>query len=403
MTDLQARASLDTVGHEAQAADAPALRVLHFYSHYFPDSFGGAEQVINQICRSTAAHGVRSSVLTLSPRPRPRTVQVDGHLVHRCPVDFTVASNRFSLRAVPALRRLAADADVLHYHFPWPFGDLAHLLSGVRRPFVVTYHSDVVRQRLLLQAYRPLRAWFLGQARALVASSPQYLASSDVLQAYRHKVRVIPNAMDPATLPPPEPDACRRWRARFGQRFFLFVGVLRYYKGLHVLLEALRGTDLAVAVVGSGPMQAPLQAQARRLGLDRVHFLGRVSEQDKASLIEACHGLVFPSHLRSEAFGMSMLEAAMRARPLICCEIGTGTTHINVDGVTGLVVPPEDPAALRAAMLRLRGDAELAARMGQAARERFYALFTSDRMGAAYARLYDDCVRQPAGLVPSVA
>lgn len=380
-----------SVDRPGRAADVAPLRVLHFYSHYFPDSFGGAEQVINQICRSTAVHGIESEVLALSPAPQPPRIVIDGHAVHRNPVDFTIASNRFSLRAIRTLRRLAERADVLHYHFPWPFGDLAHLLSGVRRPFVVTYHSDVVRQRLLLKAYRPLRTWFLSRACALVASSPQYLATSDVLQALQGKVRIIANGMDPASLPPPEPDAQVRWQARLGKRFFLFVGVLRYYKGLHVLLEALSGSDIAVAIVGAGPMTRELEAQAQRLGLQRVAFLGRVSEQDKASLIDACYGFVFPSHLRSEAFGMSMLEAAMRAKPLVCCEIGTGTTYINVNGVTGLVVPPADPAALRTALQRLLDDPAAARRMGDAARARFLELFTSERMGADYAHLYRDC------------
>jgi rhamnosyl/mannosyltransferase len=79
---------------------------------------------------------------------------------------------------------------------------------------------------------------------------------------------------------------------------------------------------------------------------------------------------------------------------MVCCEIGTGTSYINVDGETGFVVPPEDPAALRGAMERLRSDGAQAARMGAAARQRFEKLFTAQSMAREYQQLYREiCAR----------
>jgi len=105
---------------------------------------------------------------------------------------------------------------------------------------------------------------------------------------------------------------------------------------------------------------------------------------------------VFPSHLRSEAFGVTLLEGAMHARPLISSEIGTGSSYVNIDGETGIVVPPADPAALRAAMRRLQDDPALAAQMGARARARFESLFTAQQMGEAYLALYRKVLDQPA-------
>jgi glycosyltransferase involved in cell wall biosynthesis len=364
------------------------LRVLHFYSHYHPDTFGGGEQLINQICRGTSTLGVENTVLTLSPTAAPPLVRVDGHEVHRCRIDFTIASNRFSLAIVGRLRALAAQVDLVHCYYPWPWGDLACLLAGVRKPLVVSQLSDIVKQRVLQFVHRPVEALLLRRAGAIVATSPNYVRGSAVLARHPDKVQVIPVGLDDRDYPPADPALREQWRARVGERFFLFVGVLRYYKGLEYLLEALAGTNIRVVLVGTGPREAFLKQRARELRLDNLSFLGRVSEADKRALLELCHGFVFPSHLRSESFGVSLLEAARYGKPMICCEIGTGTSFVNIDGETGLVVPPADPAALRQAMQRLDTDAALAARFGAGARRRFLEVFQMQAMAEAYLATY---------------
>jgi rhamnosyl/mannosyltransferase len=166
------------------------------------------------------------------------------------------------------------------------------------------------------------------------------------------------------------------------------VGVLRYYKGLHVLLQAARHSNYPIAIAGAGPMESELKRQAEDLGLNHVHFLGYLDESDKKALIEGSLGVVFPSHLRSEAFGISLLEGAMCAKPMISSEIGTGTTFINIHQQSGLVVPPTDPQALHQAMQALWTDLEAASTMGQRARERYLQMFTARQMAQAYFQLY---------------
>jgi rhamnosyl/mannosyltransferase len=274
--------------------------------------------------------------------------------------------------------------------------DMAHFLARIAKPTVVTYHSDIVRQKALLKLYEPLRRRFLESVDTIVATSPNYLASSAVLDRYRDKTRVITFGLDKSSYPEPDQARLDHWRARVGPKFFLFVGVLRYYKGLHILLDAMAGTDYPVVIVGAGPIEAELKARARRLGLKRVQFVGAVNDLDKAALLKLCYAVAFPSHLRSEAFGISLLEGAMYGKPMISSEIGTGTTYINVHGETGLVVPPSDHEALRAAMTRLWHDPQMAQEMGQRAEARYWRLFTSAQMADNYARLYEELVRRRA-------
>jgi glycosyltransferase involved in cell wall biosynthesis len=374
------------------------MRVLHFYKTYYPDSVGGIEQVIRQLCVGTGRLGVVNQVLSLSRHKDLRPFEFEGHMVRRVPLNFEIASNACSLAAIGELARLAAASDVVHYHFPWPFMDLAHFMARVKKPSVLTYHSDIVRQKHLLRLYQPLKHRFLQSVDTIVATSPNYLASSAVLDRYRDKTRIITYGLDKGTYPRPDPARLADWRARVGPRFFLFVGVLRYYKGLHILLDAVAGTDYPVVIVGAGPIERELKAHAERLGLRHVMFVGAVDDLDKVALLELCYAVAFPSHLRSEAFGISLLEGAMFGKPMISSEIGTGTSYINIDQQTGLVVPPSDPAALRAALRTLWDDPGRARAMGVRAQARYHELFTSEQMAASYTELYRELVARHAAL-----
>ena len=374
------------------------MRVLHFYKTYYPDTLGGIEQVIRQLCVGTGRLGVTNSVLSLSPQKHLRPYAFEGHTVHRLTHDFELASTPVSFKAIGALARMAAEADVVHYHFPWPFMDLAHFLARVAKPTVLTYHSDIVRQKLLLPLYWPFRRRFLHSVDAIVATSPNYLATSRVLHRYRDKTRVITYGLDRSTYPAPDPARLARWRQVAGPRFFLFVGVLRYYKGLHILLDALAGLEYPVVIVGAGPIEQELKAHALRLGLNHVRFVGAVDDADKAALLTLCYAVAFPSHLRSEAFGISLLEGAMYGKPMISSEIGTGTTYINIHNDTGLVVPPSCPRSLRAALRTLWENPELAAAMGRRAEARYWELFSADEMAASYLALYRELVARRASL-----
>jgi len=266
----------------------------------------------------------------------------------------------------------------------------------VKKPYVVTYHSDIVRQRHLLKLYRPLMRRFLDGADRIVAASPNYVHTSDVLKEYSAKTRVITYGLNKTSYPQPDAERMAQWKAKLGERFFLFVGVMRYYKGLHILLDALKGVDYPVVILGAGPLEKQLHAQATKLGLRNLHFLGRLGDEDKVALLELSYAIVFPSHLRSEAFGISLLEGAMFGKPMISSEIGTGTSYINIHDETGLVVPPSNPEAFRDAMRTLWENPSQARAMGVKAEARYRQLFTSEEMGQKWVQLYEELLEEKA-------
>lgn len=362
------------------------MRVLHVYRTYFPDPEGGLQEAIRQICRSVRPLGIESNIFCLSPQPVPQRLEIDDTVTWRSRSFAAPAS--CDLGGPDAWRlfsRLCAEHDVIHYHFPWPFADLLHLTVRPAARAVMTYHSDIVRQATLARLYAPLMRRMTDSMEAIVATSPSYAASSPFLSDARVKkrVRIIPLGIEDLRLhypqPEPLPDA---------EPYFLFVGVLRYYKGLTTLIEAAKRVKARIVIAGEGPEGPALKQLARETGSDTVTFAGRVSEAEKYRLLAGCRAFVLPSHQRSEAFGMVLVEAASYARPLISCEIGTGTSYVNADGETGFVVPPGDPDALAGAMNRLLEDDALANRFGAAARQRYEKLFSAKALGSAYAALY---------------
>lgn len=363
------------------------MKVLHFYKTFSENQYGGGESFIRHLTHATAQLGCDNTVLSLATEPGP-TTQTEYYRHIQAKENISIASTSFSLSVFSKFSQLAAEADLIHYHFPWPFMDVVHFLTRTGKPSVVTYHSDIVRQKNLLRVYQPLMHRFLDSVDVIAATSPNYVASSPVLQRHINKTQAIPIGLEESLYPKANATAVCALQQRFGARFFLFVGVLRYYKGLQYLLDACVQSPWPLVVVGAGPVEQELKKQAVRLNLKNIHFIGQTDEQSKADLLGACYAVVFPSHLRSEAFGISLLEGAMFGKPMVCSEIGTGTSYVNENQVTGLVVRPADSSALKQAMQKLWDTPSLAAQYGVAARQRYLNLFTAENMGRAYAEVY---------------
>ena len=368
------------------------LAVTHVYRTYFPDPPGGVQEAIRQIALATTQQGVANTIYTLSTQPDPKVLQrPEGRVVREKSWAEPASCNLGAAAAFKTFSRLAKDSDVMHYLFPWPFADVLHAAVRPQCPALMTYISDVVRQRWLGAAYAPLMWRTLRQMKLIVANSPAYARTSPVLSHpdIRGKVRMIPLGIEESSYRKVgDPAVFKRLGLAVGEPFFLFIGVLRYYKGAHFLIKAAQGLGAKVVIAGSGPKGGELQALATENAASNVVFAGQVSDAEKVALLQGCRALVLPSHLRSEAYGMVLVEAAMFGKPLVSCEIGTGTSFVNAHEETGFVVAPESPKALNAAMQTLLMDERLAGVMGAAARARYERLFSGPALGRAYAGLF---------------
>jgi glycosyltransferase involved in cell wall biosynthesis len=386
------------------------MHILQIYKDYFP-VLGGIENHVRDLSEALAARGHRVTVLvtsqdrhTLTEQPQP------GLTVIKAARSLHLASTPFSLAMLQIAR--SQRPDLVHLHFPYPPGDLAAMALPRRTPLVVTYHSDIVRQRALLRAYRPLLELTLRRAARILPTSPNYLVSSPFLRRHAARCAVVPLGIDADRFARADRPGVAAVRARYltnranGRALIapwpdrpiapalplvLFVGRLRYYKGLHILLNAMPSVHGELLIGGGGPERERLERQAARLGLARrVHFLGDIPDDELPALFQAADVFVMPAHLRAEALGLAQIEALASGLPCVSTELGTGTSFANRHGETGLVVPPGDAPALAAALNTLLADADLRRRFGAAGRARVARLFTRAHMVDAVEAIYRD-------------
>lgn len=358
------------------------MNILHLYKDYYP-VLGGIENHIKVLAEAQAAAGHQVTVLVCDPGYRTCTEIRNGVKVIKAGRLTTMASMPVSLAQPLALTRLRTD--VVHLHSPYPLGEITNWLMGQAGATVLTYHSDVVRQRTLLRFYGPFLRFILRATDGIIATNPCYVESSPWLQPVREKCRVIPLGVDLTRFSP-------IFSSTTGPLKILFVGRLRYYKGLDTLLNALINIPEArLTVVGIGPMQASWQALSQELALsDRVAFVGEIDDADLSEQYRQADLFVLPANTRAEAFGTVLLEAMASGLPCITTELGTGTSWIVQNGVTGLVVPPRDSAALAIAIKTLGTNVELRQQFGQAGLTRVRAEFSQEVMIERVMQVYEE-------------
>ena len=355
------------------------MKVLLLYKDYFP-VLGGIENNIRLLAQGLRAEGVDARVLVTNTGPDTLRQSIDGVPVTKTGRQAHLLSTPISLSYFTELPRQAASAELVHLHAPYPPAELAQLLLGRGKPFVITYHSDIVRQKVSGRLYAPLLRLVLKRAAGIAVSSPAYVESSPFLRRVRQKCRLIHFGIDLGRFEQTaqvQADA-QRLRNRFGDRpLLLFIGRLRHYKGVDVLIRAMHKVDAHLLIIGTGPKLAAWQELARAQGLtDRLTFLGQCTEEETLAARHAAQLFVLPSTNRAEALGIVQLEAMACGLPVVCTELGTGTSYVNRHAETGLVVPPNDAQALADAINRLLADPTLRAQMGAAGRKRVQEAFS---------------------------
>ena len=380
------------------------LRICHLGKFYHPAS-GGMETHVRTLARAQADLGAEVRVVCVNHRDRrgddvtwarfagTETVEEWDDSVGLTRVGRVAALARFEL--CPDLPRVLRrpGVDLLHLHVPNPTMLLTAAAIRPRAPLVVTYHSDVVRQRRLGMMLRPFEHLALRRAALILSDSPGYPAGSPLLQAHAEKLRVLPLGidLDPYLNPCAAALAhARELRRRHGEPLWLAVGRLVYYKGLENAIRALAAVPGKLMIGGEGPLGGPLRRLAAEVGVaDRVLWGGRLNEEQLVGAYHAATALWFPSNARSEAFGLVQVEAMASGCPVINAAIpASGVAWVSRHEETGLTVPVNDPAALARAANCLLREPGLRDRLAVGARERACREFDHRLMARRSLELY---------------
>ncbi len=378
------------------------MRILQFGRFHNEQQNGGVERHQQLLCQGLAAQGLDVVYLVAGAGLKSSEVLVDGYRL----IQTASFGTAFSMALSPAqvFKALALHKekpfDVLHLHFPNPLAHLASLLFPANVKRVITWHSDIVRQKRLLALYLPFLQQVTRRADALVAATQAHYTSSKQIPADipQHKRHVIPFGLDFASLAltPHTTALCAELKAQAKQQPIIFaLGRHVYYKGFDVLIEAMQHIDAQLILGGDGPLRQNLQNQATQLGIsNKVKFTGSIPEADLAAYFHACEVFCLPSVEQSEAFGLVQLEAMACAKPVICTQLNNGVNVLNVHGETGFAVPVRDSKALAQRINQLLNDPALRQKLGEQAQNRALTVYSLPAMTASHIRLYQELMHQ---------
>lgn len=387
------------------------MRIAHIVSTY-PPYRSGMGNVAQRQAAELARKGHAVTVLTPAYDGRVMNESQQGVTVKRLRPKFTYGNSAF----VPRLYRELAGFDIIHLHYPF-FGGAEtvawYVARHPRSKLVITYHMDVVGQgwmRSFFAAYHRLfLRWMLRQARVVLVSSADYAAHSPLLKRFPALKPVeLPFGVDERFTPKPMPVAAGVSAANAKHEAslprFVFVSALdkaHYFKGLDVLLAAFAESwkNPAVAskrprliIVGDGDMRSGYEAEAKRLGVaGQVDFLGSIDDTALIEQYRLATATIKPSVDRSEAFGLTSLEAMACGSPIIVSDLPGVRTL--VDAKSGLTVPVGDHQALAQALLYAIQEPQRFAAMRQGAAARVNALYRWPAIISRLERIYEDLVR----------
>lgn len=374
----------------------PPLRVLQV-GKYYPPYRGGMESHVAELSTALMRQRVDVEVLVSNDTPETKQEVVDGVPVFRAGTVAKIASQPIS---PGMLRRLMSiDHDVVHIHLPSPISGLAVLAGLGKSKLVVTYHSDIVKQRVLGKLVSPLVGKLLERADVIVTGSQELIDSSPVLGKYRSKCRVVPFGVNQEWSLDVDTEAMVRLRRRFGNRIIFSVGRHVYYKGFEYLIRAMQNVDAHLVLAGDGPLRPELEALRNSLGLEnKVTFLGNVEDAELRHLYQVADIFVLPSVEKSEAFGLVQVEAMAARTAVINTRLDSAVPFVSLHGETGLTVEPRDSSALAEAMNSLLADPKMREKFAEAGRVRADEMFSVRSMTNAMLALYQNALGRDGGV-----
>jgi len=368
------------------------MKILHVVKLFYPPERGGVEVFARELCDELSKRGCEIRVLCVNNDKKSVVEDTGRFLATRAKPIARLFSLPISIDAINKADSLYKWADIVHFHHPNPMFNLIEVLKGLKKPSVVQWHSDIVRQWYFMPFYKPFQSILIKRAAKIVTTTPNYLEGSPYLKHVRNKCTYIPLGINPERLRE-DPNKTREIREKYGDKPLIFsLGRLVPYKGFEFLIKAAKDTKANVVIGGKGPLNEELKALIGKYGLEKQVFLeGMIPDEHIASYYKACDIFVLPSVSRNEAFGIVQMEAMHFKKPVISTDIpGNGVSWVNKHNESGIVVPPKSPKLLANAINDLLNNKLLYERLTNGAYARFERNFHIKRSAELYLNLYKE-------------
>ena len=354
---------------------------------------GGVEKVIYALAEGLSERGVDCDAMFASKDGHTDDIQLNDHChIYVCRTILEAKATMIAPTMVTTLVQIRDRYDIIHVHHPDPMAALALYSSGFKGRVVLHWHCDIIRQNKLLRLYRALQSWLIRRADVIVGTSPVYLRESEALKEVQHKCRCIPIGIYETNV---NADLVAAIRQRYADKHIVFsLGRLVLYKGYEYLIEAARllPDNYVILIGGTGYPHKHLTSLIEAQGLhDKVKLLGFIADEELGSYFQASTVFALPSIDKREAFAIVQAKAMQHALPVVSTDIpGSGVPWVNLNGVSGITVPPCDSHALARAIQDICSDEETHGRFSRQSRQRYEQLFRMEDMISACQQLYQE-------------
>lgn len=359
------------------------MRILHISKYYYP-YIGGIENTCKQLMELTT--DAETAVVCFNESKKDSIDTINGVTVYRVGSWLNISRQALSPTYFIVLKKALKDfqPNFIHFHWANPFPAAVLLLMIPKHvKLLVHYHMDIINQKKIYPFIKPVETRLLKRADRIIVTSPNYRDGSLPLSPFKNKVSVVQSAIDECKFRIREGDEERiaSLKSKYdGKKLVFFVGRHIQYKGLPWLIEAEKAvkSECVFLIAGGGPLTEQLKASCKS---ERVHFIGRLSDEELRWHHYAASVFAFPSITKNEAFGVALAEAMYCYTPAVTFTIpGSGVNWVNLNGVTGIECPNKDVTALAEAIDRILGDENLASKYAKAGHQRVTDNFTIPKM-----------------------
>ena len=356
------------------------MKVLQIGKYFYPER-GGIETYLYQLCKGLKPKVDVLDILVSNTKFGTVIDKYDGLDLIRSGKWDQFFSTPFCPSFFKYIKRNYYD--IIHIHLPNPMAILACLFLKPGGKYVVSYHSDIIKQKFLFSMYKRFIVKFLDQVHTIIVATPNHIEFSPILMNYKEKCKVVHYGISlpgSANIEFEDVEDIKKIREEIGKGLpiVLFVGRLVYYKGREYLIQAVEGLPVQLVIAGNGPYYSTMKIFKDQI--PNIHFTGEITEQRLRQFYLASDIFCLPSVSRAEAFGLVQLEAMSYGKPVISTDLQSGVPYVNKHEHTGLIVKKECSSAISDAIMFLINNKDKAKEFGENGFKRVTEEFSLKKM-----------------------